>query len=149
MTISRLSGIVLLILVLIAGCSGPNGNIRKQTDNADKVTLAELRDNWDDYDIYYSMRSNRWADAIMFDPKDNNTTLTGDSWYKIESQEALDEKIIEVRTLYDYRRVFLIVGADNQVYGYMFYPYHLRVQVEIVDDQTLYVGSLRGYGSAP
>ena len=149
MTISRLSGIVLLILVLIAGCSGPNGNIRKQTDNADKVTLAELRDHWDDYDIYYSMRSNRWADAIMFDPKDNNTTLTGDSWYKIESQQALDEKIQEVRNWYDYKRVFLIVGPDNQVYGYMFYPYHLRVPVEIVDEQTLYVGSLRGYGSAP
>jgi hypothetical protein len=95
------------------------------------------------------MRSNRWADAIMLDPKDNNTKLTGDSWYKIESQEALDEKIEEVRNWYDYKRVFLIVGADNQVYGYMFYPYHLRVPVEIVDDQTLYVGSLRTYGSAP
>ena len=149
MTTSRLSGIVFLILVLIVGCSGPNGNVVKQTDNEDKVTLAELRDNWDDYDIYYSMRSNRWADAIMFDPKDNNTKLTGDSWYKIDSQEALDEKIEEVRNWYDYKRVFLIVGADNQVYGYMFYPYHLRVPVEIVDEQTLYVGSLRSYGSAP
>ena len=149
MTISRLSGIVFLILVLIVGCSGPKGNIRKQADNADKVTLAELRDNWDDYDIYYSMRSNRWADAIMFDPKSNKTALTGDSWFKIESPEALDEKIKEVRAWYDYRRVFLIVGADNQVYGYMFYPYYLRVPVEIVDEQTLYVGSLPKYKSAP
>ena len=95
------------------------------------------------------MRSNRWADAIMFDPKDNNTKLTGDSWYKIESQKALNEKIEEVRNWYDYKRVFLIVGADNQVYGYMFYPYYLRVPVEIVDEQTLYVGSLPKYKSAP
>ena len=149
MTINRLSGIVFLILVLIAGCSGPNGNIRKQTNNEDKVTLAELRDNWDDYDVYYSMRSNRWADAIMFDPKNNNTTLTGDSWFKIEDQEALDEKIKEVKLWYDYKRVFLIVGTDNQVFGYMFYPYYLRVPVEIVDEQTLYVGSLPKYKSAP
>ena len=149
MTINRSAGIVFLILVLIVGCSGPNGNVVKQTANEDKVTLAELRDNWDDYDIYYSMRSNRWADAIMFDPKNNNTTLTGDSWFKIDSQEALDEKIKEVRALYEYRSVFLIVGADNQVFGYMFYPYYLRVPVEIVDQQTLYVGSLRTYGSAP
>ena len=149
MAINRISGTVFLILILIVGCSGPKGNIVIQTNNEDKVTLAELRDNWDDYDIYYSMRSNRWADAIMFDPKDNNTKLTGDSWFKIESQEALDEKIEEVRALYDYRWVYLIVGADNQVYGYMFYPYHLRVSVEIVDEQTLYVGSLRTYGSAP
>ena len=149
MTINRLSGIVFLILVLIVGCSGPKGNIRKQTDNENKVTLAELRDSWEDYDIYYSMRGNRWAGAIMFDPKNNNTTLTGDSWFKIKSQEALDEKIKEVRVLYDYKRVFLIVGADNQVYGFMFYPYYLRLPVEIVDEQTLYVGSLPDYGSAP
>ncbi len=149
MAIARLSGIVFLLFILIVGCSGPYGNVVKQIDNQDIVTLTELRDNWEDYDIYYSMRSNRWADAIMFDPKYNNTTLTGDSWYKIESQEALDEKITEVRALYDYRWVYLIVGADNQVYGYMFYPYHLRVSVEIIDEQTLYVGSLRTYGSAP
>ena len=149
MTISRLAGIVFFILVLIVGCSGPNGNVVKQTDNEDKVTLAELRDNWNDYDIYYSMRSNRWADAIMFDPKSNTTKLTGDSWIKIENQEALDGKIKEVKTWYDYKRVFLIVGADNQVYGYMFYPYYLRVPVEIVDEQTLYVGSLPKYKSTP
>ena len=149
MTINRLAGITFLILVLIVGCSGPNGNIRKQTDNEDKVTLAELRDNWDDYDVYYSMRSNRWADAIMFDPKSNNTKVTGDSWFKIEDQEALDEKIREVKIWYDYKRVFLIAGTDNQVFGYMFYPYYLRVPVEIVDEQTLYVGRLPGYGSAP
>ena len=149
MTINRLAGITFLILVLIVGCSGPHGNIRKQTDNEDKVTLAELRDNWDDYDIYYSMRSNRWAGAIMFDPKNNSTKLTGDSWIKIEGQEALDEKIKEVQILYDYKRVFLIVGADNQVFGYMFYPYYLRLPAEIVDEQTLYVGSLPDYGSAP
>ncbi len=149
MTINRLAGIVSLILILTVGCSGPKGNIRKQTGNEDRVTLAELRDTWDDYDIYYSMRGIRWAGAIMFDPKNNNTTLTGESWFKIESQEALDEKIREVQVLYDYRKVFLIVGTDNQVFGYMFYPYHLRVPVEIVDEQTLYVGSLPDYGSAP
>ncbi len=149
MSINRLAGITFLILVLIIGCSGPKGNIRKQTDNENKVTLAELRDSWEDYDIYYSMRGIRWAGAIMFDPKNNNTTITGDSWFKIESQEALDEKIKEVRVFYDYRRVFLIVGEDDQVYGYMFYPYYLRLPVEIVDEQTLYLGSLPDYGSAP
>ena len=149
MTISRLSGIVFLVFVLIVGCSGPNGNVVKQTANEDKVTLTELRDNWDDYDIYYSMRSNRWADAIMFDPKNNGTKLTGDSWIKIENQEALDEKIKEVQSWYSYKRVYLIEGEDNQVFGYMFYPYYLRVPVEIVDEQTLYVGSLPKYKSAP
>ncbi len=148
----KLTGIFILVFILMMGCAvntGNNGKIRKQTGTESKITLAELRDNWDDYDIYYSMRSNRWADAIMFDPKNNGTKLTGDSWIKIEDQEALDEKIKEVQSWYSYKRVYLIEGEDNQVFGYMFYPYYLRVPVEIVDEQTLYIGSLPKYKSAP
>jgi len=37
------------------------------------------------------MRSNRNADAIMFDPKENGKKLDGDSWIKIEDQETLDK----------------------------------------------------------
>ena len=75
MNTKKLAGIVILILIFIMGCSGNYGKIRKQTGSEGKVTLAELRDSWDDYDIYYGMRSNRYADAIMFDPKDNGTKL--------------------------------------------------------------------------
>ena len=92
---------------------------KKQTVTEDKETLAELRDNWDDYDIYYGRRSNRYTDAIMFDPKNNNTKLSGDSWIKVEDQEALNEKIKNIQRLYKYARVHLIEGVDNQVFGYM------------------------------
>jgi hypothetical protein len=152
MNIKKLTGILVLLFIFILGCSGNTGNngkIRKQTGTGDKITLAELRNNWNDYNIYYGMRSNRWADAIMFDPKNNGTRLAGDSWVKIEDQETLDEKIQEVKSWYNYRSVYLIEGEDNQVFGYMFYPYYLRVPVEIVDEQTLYVGSLPRYKSAP
>ena len=149
MDIKKLAGILILVIVFIMGCSGNNGKVRKQTGTEDKITLAELRDNWNDYDIYYGMRSNRWADAIMFDPKNNGTKLTGDSWIKIDDQDTLDEKIKEVKIWYNHKRVYLIEGEDNQVFGYMFYPYYLRVPVEKVDEQTLYVSSLPKYRSAP
>ena len=152
MAIKKLTGILILIFIFIMGCSGNTGNngkIRKQTGTGDKITLAELRDNWNDYGIYYGMRSNRWADAIMFDPKNNGTRLIGDSWINIYDQETLDKKIKEVKLWYNYKRVYLIEGKDNQVFGYMFYPYYLQVPVEIVDEQTLYIGSLPRYKSAP
>jgi hypothetical protein len=148
----NLAGILIFLFIFIMGCAaetGSYGKVKKQSGTEDKITLAELRDNWDDYDIYYAKRSNRWADAIMFDPKNNGTKLTGDSWIKIDDQETLDKKIKEVKLWYNYKRVYLIEGEDNQVFGYMFYPYYLRVPVEIVDEQTLYVGALPRYRSAP
>jgi len=149
MNIKRLAGIAIVILAFIMGCSGTYGKISKQTGTGDKVTLAELRDNWDDYDIYYGMRSNRWASAIMFDPKNNGTKLLGDSWIKIEDQETLDKKIKEIEGQYDYARVHIIEGENNQVFGYMYYPTYLYVPVNIVDERTLYVSTLPPYKSAP
>ena len=146
---TRLAGILILLFVIIAGCSGNYGKVRKQAGNVDKVTLAELRDNWDDYDIHYGMRSSRWASAIMFDPKNNDTKLVGDSWIKIEDPETLNEKIEEIGRQYDFAKVHIIEGADNQVYGYIYYPTYLYVPVEIADDRTLYVSSLPPYKSAP
>jgi len=90
------------------GCSENHGNIRKQADTDDKVNLAELRKNWDKYDIYYGMRSNWNADAIMFDPKENGKKLDGDSWIKIEDQETLDKKIKALQSRYDYVKIHII-----------------------------------------
>jgi hypothetical protein len=89
------------------------------------------------------------ADAIMFDPKDNGTKLEGDSWIKIEDQKTLNEKIKEIEGQYDYAKVHIIEGADNQVFGYMYYPTYLYVPVNIVDERTLYVSTLPPYKSAP
>ncbi len=85
----------------------------------------------------------------MFDPKNNGTKLTGDSWIKIEDQETLDAKLKEIHNLYGYLRVHLIEGEDNQIFGYMYYNYYLRVPVKIVDERTLFVESLPNYRSAP
>ena len=149
MDIKKIAGTIILILIFIMGCSGNYGKIKKQSNTEDKVTLAELRDNWEDYDIYYGMRSNRYADAIMFDPKDNGTKLEGKSWIKIEDQETLSEKIENLQSIYDYAKVHIIEGADNQFFGYMYYSSHIHVSVNIVDEQTLYVSSLPKYQSAP
>jgi hypothetical protein len=149
MDIKKLAGLVILILILIMGCLGNYGKIRKQTGTESKVTLAELRDNWDEYDIYFGRRSNRYADAIMFDPKNNNTRLSGDSWIKIEDQETLDERIKDLHRVYSWAGVYLIEGENNQVFGYMYYPGYFHVAVSIVDERTLYVSSLPKYKSTP
>ena len=149
MDIKILSGLVILIYIFIAGCWGTNGKIIKQTGTEEVVTLDQLRDNWDDYDIYFGMRSNRYADAIMFDPKNNGTKLGGDSWIKIEDQDNLDEKIEALQSIYNYAKVHVIQGPDNQFFGYMYYPTYLYVPVKVVNERTLYVSALPPYKSAP
>ena len=66
-----------------------------------------------------------------------------------KSIETLDDKIYAIQSIYNYARVHTIEGADNQFFGYIYYPTYLRVQVKIIDEQTLYVGSLRQYKSTP
>jgi hypothetical protein len=149
MGIKRLAGIVILIVALVMGCSGTYGKLSKQTGTEDKMTLAELRENWEEYTIYYSYRWSTTPSAIMFDPKNNDKKLVGDSWIKIEDKETLSETISIIQQRYDYAKVEIITGPDNQVFGYMYYPFYLNVPVKMVNERTLYVGRLPGFGSAP
>ncbi len=89
MNIIRLTVIANLLFVFIIGCSGTYGNISKQTGSEYKVILAELRENSDDYIVYYGTRSGRRASALLFDPKNNGTKLVGDRWIKIEDQKTI------------------------------------------------------------
>jgi hypothetical protein len=130
---------------LIFGCSGTHGKIQTQNKTAGKVTLADLTDHWDNYDIYYGRRSYAYADAIMFDPKNNSTKLTGNSWIKIENQEILNKAVEDIQGIYKWARIHIIEGSDNQIFGYMYYSRHLHIPVKIIDERTLYVSSLPVY----
>jgi hypothetical protein len=149
MPIKTLAGMAILILGSIRGCTGTYGNISKQSGTVDKITLAELTENWDNFHIFYDTRSGRWAGAIMFDPKDNDTKLIGDSWIKIKDQKTLNEKIKEIQNLYDYANVGVIKGPNDQAFGYMYFSNRLHIPIKVVDPQTLYVGSLPPFRSVP
>jgi hypothetical protein len=149
MNIKRLAVLAILIVALVMGCSGTYGKLSKQTGTEDKMTLAELRENWEEYTIYYSYRWDSRPSAIMFDPKNNDKKLGGDGWYKIEDQQTLSETISIIQQQYDYAKVEIITGPDNQVFGYMYYPFYLNVPVKVVDERTLYVSTLPPYQSAP
>ncbi|MBT8358107.1 MAG: hypothetical protein KJO61_10105 [Deltaproteobacteria bacterium] len=85
----------------------------------------------------------------MFDPKDNGKKLEGKSWIKIEDQKTLDGKIKALQIIYDYAKVHIIEGADNQSFGYMYYGGWFHIYIKTVDQQTLYVSSLPNYITAP
>ncbi len=142
---------MLIVVLLAIGCSANCGKIRTQTGTDRKITLSELRENWKDYHIYYGTRGDQKPAGIMFDPKNNYTKLVGDSWFKIADQQALSESIDIIQTTYGSyfeRQLMFIEGPDGQFFGYMYYPWQgssyarAEILLEMVDDKTLYVGSM-------
>ena len=112
------------------------------------MSLAELRKNWEDYQISSGTRGGRpRPQSIMFDPKNNDIRVLGDSWIKIADQPSLSEAINAIQYDYDNAKVEIIEGPDGRFFGYMYSPMHINVK--IVDEQTLYIDEMAGRGSAP
>ncbi len=150
MNINRFAVLLIIIFVMIIGCSENYGTIRIPSGNDDKITLAELKENWEEYTVYQGYRWATRPAAIMFDPKGDDKKLVGDSWYLIEDQEALSQSIREIQDWFgidDDYPLGLIEGPDNEIWGYI-WPAH-RVPVRMVDERTLYVSRLPEFGSAP
>ena len=144
--IKYVSLMLIVFLLIIAGCSGDYGMLERQTSTDKKMTLAELRENWEDYHIYYSRSGGTTPINIMFDPKNDETRLVGDGWFKIADQKTLSETMERIETVWVNHGVMIIEGPDGRFFGYMycswtewgaFSPggYHAK----LVDEHTLYV----------
>ena len=140
---------VFLIALIISGCASWQknyGKLRILPESQNEVTIQDLIDKWDDYNIYYSdnyEESNvRTPLGIMFDPKNNDTTLVGDRWKKVGDQKALIglTKWIFPTTQYE-PWLNEILGPDGRFYGYLYYSYGF-VTLKMVGDKTLYVFNL-------
>lgn len=124
------------------------GKIRAQPWRGERITIQELQENWEDYTIHYAGLSVGTAAGIMFDPKNDNRTLTGHKWIKVEDQETLAELISWMKTYVAYDpQVWKSLGPDNDLYGYLFYPGHQfsspdQAVVKVVNDTTMYMYDL-------
>ena len=141
---------ILLVLVVSTGCSTPNyGKIQRQTDTENQVKLTDLSDNWQDYDIYYATRDGTRPAAVMFDPKNDDKKLVGDSWREISDPVTLAKSVRVIQIWYRNPRVSVIQSPDERVFGYIYYPSYLNIPVKMIDEQTLYVSTPPLPKSAP
>jgi len=133
--------IVIVLAFLIYGCAQLKGygKIRVLPRHEEKVSLQELETNWQDYTIYYAGLSVDTAAAIMFDPKNDDKTLIGDNWIKIEDKETLSALIGWIKNyIQSDPRLWRIVGPDDQFYGYLFFAWG-HVVIKSINDTTMYV----------
>jgi hypothetical protein len=150
MNSKRLVGIAILILVFIVGCLEDYGLVKRQTPTDNKMTLAELRENWEDYHVYYGKWGGMYPYKILFDPKNDEIRLVGDGWYKIEDQQTLSETVSETQTQWGSHEVMIIEAPDRQFLGYMYCSWGSGAhgyasftpsgyEVKLIDEHTVYV----------
>ncbi len=134
----------LVFVFLMYGCAG-YGKIRPLPGDGDKLTVQELIENSDDYNIYYSGYSTNNPSGILFDPKrDNKTLVPGDGWIKVEGRETVSEIVSWIQILdfpWYMPELFSILDSDEQSYGYLFTGWHHLVS-KVVDESTLFVNDL-------
>ena len=140
---------VFLIALLISSCASRSNNygkLRILPKSQNEVTIQDLIDKWDDYNIYsfdlYDGFNVRATLGVMFDPKDNDTTLVGDRWKKVRDQKTLIEmtKWIYPNTQYE-PWLSEILGPDGRFYGYLYYSYGMVV-LKLADNGKMYVYAL-------
>jgi len=141
--------IVFLVTLIIFSCgswSNNYGKLRMLTKGQNEVTIQDLIDKWEDYNIYYSDKydgfSARSPLGIMFDPKNNDTVLVGDRWKKVEDQETLIEMTQWIFPTTQYEPwLNEILGPDGRFFGYLYYSYGFAT-IKVVDNNTMYVFNL-------
>ena len=135
-----------VLIFLMSGCAN-YGKFRLESGRAEKMTIQELQENWDDFSIYYAdWRSVGWTGGIIFDPKKDDKTLVGDKWMKVEDEETLSQVITSIEAKNSYPRLYQILGPNNEFYGYMYLgPRRDNVNVfaKVIDSNSLRVSDLQ------
>jgi hypothetical protein len=130
-----------MVMLLFFGCASMltgYGKLRPQPMRGEGVAIEDLEQNWEDYVIHYAGQSVGTPAAIMFDPKDDDRTLVGDRWTKVEDQKTLSELIGWIKAYQRfYPRVWRILGPDDHLYGYLYFPLY-RAVFKVVDSKTMY-----------
>ena len=130
-----------LMLLLFGGCATiRNGGVDSIIGlHGETITLQELQRNWDDYNIYYAGISDDTPTALLFDPKNDDKTLSGKRWEKVKDRNLLSSMIDFIKNFTQFDpRLYSIVGPDHQVYGYVFSPTN-EISLRVVGAKTIYV----------
>lgn len=100
----------ILLFHLITGCVPSRAKIRRVRD----ITLQDIVNDRDKYDIYYAGSSSRPI-GILVDPKDDDVKLVGDRWIKTEDEGTLSSFVEAAQGF----TLNTITGrSDDKLFGY-------------------------------
>jgi hypothetical protein len=137
--------LILFLVLIIPGCvqlQEEYGSIKILPRTGAKMTIQNLIDHWQDYNIYYAGYDVRLPLGVWFDPKDNDTSLVGDRWKPVPDKKTLIEitQWIYITTQYE-PYLTEILGPHGRFYGYLYYSYGMVV-LKKIDKNKMYVFDL-------
>jgi hypothetical protein len=131
-----LTGLI-MVLWMVPGCLGNYGKIRMATGD-NNVTLQELKDNWENYDIFYAGLSTDAPSAIMFGPRSDGKRLIGKKWMPVTDRSALDEIIGWLDAYVDFPpTLYEILSPESVFFGYIYTSSIEQVVIKQIDPETL------------
>jgi hypothetical protein len=141
-----------VLLYFMSGCVPSRAKIKKTRD----VTLQDIVNDKDKYDIYYAGSSSRPI-GILVDPKNDGLDLVGDKWMKAEDEGTLSSLLEAVQgfslntitdrsdgKLFGYfsKTKFTVSSRPNRTSGY-------NPLAKIVDENTVNVDLVQWVDSVP
>jgi hypothetical protein len=132
---------LLLIALIISGCASLHqnyGQLRSLSEGRGEVTIQSLIETWEDYGIYYAGFGGPFTLGILFDPKNNDTTIVANSWKKVQDKETLQEIVKWIKHDPLLKEV---IGPDGGFYGYLYYSKR-HVTFKMIGDKKMQVFNL-------
>ena len=136
---------VVVLTYILTGCvskGGDRGRVVAQPAGGKQVTIQQLKEDFPKYDVYYSGVKPSRAVTILFCPKDGDTTLTPDRWWRgLGDQAALSNTVSWMRANAEYIQkptVQLVTGPNARLFGYV-YSFNFVIETRVVSETELII----------
>lgn len=137
------------LVFFIAGCVSEGrsrGRIVAQAPIGDQVTIEKLTEDFEKYDVYYSGTKPSEAVSVLFCPKDGDTRITPDRWWRIVKDQADLKNIVSWMNIGIYHvswpSVLYVLGPNSRLFGYVYmdiYTIDFQIRTRVASERDLIV----------
>jgi hypothetical protein len=129
--------LIFIITGLFSGCLGDYGTIRLAPGDPN-VTLQDLKENWENYDILYAGLATNTPSALMFGPRADGKRLIGKKWMPVTDASVLDEIIEWLNAYANFPpTLYEILSPADVFFGYIYVSPTKQIVIKQIDPETL------------
>lgn len=135
--------VVFTVIALYCTACGPSAHYGRLAIDGPDVTIQQLSARWQDYYVSYAGVDVTLPNAILFDPKGDDKTITLHKyWSQVHDQEELQDLLTWIQSFkWEPPRLYKIIGPNNRVFGYL-YTLDTSAHIKVIDDNTLWIDDM-------